>query len=209
MLNEQKSFILRGNITFNDRQKSIYDVIDQLNPEKRIQRYTEDEFKKELSKNVVDTNKKDLKCFRGQESIFKKPEMPKKRSFKMTVPDFVKNPHKWKKYKMGGEDMTENSNTAAAMSFLKEMNDRKEPMDVDCLDRKGPIIFNKYIKPEGEALVMEEQGTSTFINGKRIMPEYVVGKKIKKTVTFKKVVHSEIPSSCVKLCHLYNEDDES
>ncbi|XP_014293573.1 uncharacterized protein [Halyomorpha halys] len=208
MLDQQKSFTLKGNIEFNDRQKSIFDVLDKLTPAKTMVRYSEDEFKKSESKTVVDANKKDLKQFRGQESIFKKPEMPKKRSLKIAIPDFVRNPHKWKKYKMGGDVMTDKSNTAAAMSFLKEMKERREPMDIEKGDMKGPILFNRHIKADGEKLATEDKETSTFVNGKRVMPEYVVGQKIKKTVTFKTVLQSEFPASTVKLGHLFNDDDE-
>lgn len=206
MLNHEKQFFLKGNGAFNDRQKSVFGALDILTPENTKIRYSNDEFKNAAAKRTVDGVKKEMKQFRGQESIFKRPDVPLKRSFKMPIPDFVKNPHKWKKYKMSDDVMSDKSNTVAAMSFLKEMKDRHEPMESDCVS--GPIIFNKHISEEGQRLAIEEKSKSTFLNSKTIMPEYVVGQKVKKSVTFKKQVQIDEPSSSVRLSHLHCFDDE-
>jgi hypothetical protein len=77
-----------------------------------------------------------MKQFRGKESIFKRPDAPPPRFKNKGVPDYHRHPHKWIRYSLGDvsqEDMSDQSNTAAALSFLKEMQERKrhEEMEVD------------------------------------------------------------------------------
>lgn len=173
------------------------------------------------------------KQFRGKESIFKRPEMPAPRRARNSIADHQRNPHKWTKYSLGDvspQDMSDRTNTAAALSFLQELKARKDQnsdMDVNESSSTKPILF-KPVRPKSEkrtsslgavttvtaSNTSEENDRPSFRSSKLVMPEYVVGQK----TTSKKKLRTdanqqEDKKKCSKqteitLGHLMDEDDE-
>ncbi|KOX77471.1 hypothetical protein WN51_09795 [Melipona quadrifasciata] len=184
--------------------------------------------------------KSQMRRFRGKESIFKRPEGPAPRALSRNIPDFHKNPHKWKKYSLddvSNDDMTEESNTRAALSFLKELKARKSlekvqesmEMDVDQSSSgkrsQAKITFKskkqktsedvEFKKPRNNAdktgntpVVIETDNKPVFRSSKIIMPEYVVGQKKKKKI--KRDVHPVKVDRAkqLRLDHLEEPDEE-
>ncbi|XP_014248189.1 uncharacterized protein LOC106665899 [Cimex lectularius] len=209
MFDKSKNFYLKGDLQFNDRQKNVFEELDRMSSKQPENRVTEDEVKFKSRKLTVDPSRKELKSFVGKESIFKRPDIPlQKRSTKLNLPDFVKNPHKWKRYKLDDEEMSDKSNRAVAMAFLEEIRQRK--MDTDG-EPPPPdkIKFNRNFKEkDGEELAQVDFSEKpSFVNGKLTMPEYVIGQKIKKAKNVDKP-RPKATQSCVKLDHLTEEEFE-
>lgn len=174
--------------------------------------------------------------FRGRQSIFKRPEGPAPRSIYRSVPDYHRNPHKWTKYSLddvSNEDMTDRSNTRAALSFLKELKARKEAklaeeMDIDKMtpssndnkisfrSRKNESISNITFKkpesvssiPECSSVIVHTDDKPIFKNSKIIMPEYVVGQKQIKKIKKDKPLNKPCSSKQIKLDHLQDLDED-
>uniref|UniRef100_T1I1G2 U5 small nuclear ribonucleoprotein TSSC4 n=3 Tax=Rhodnius TaxID=13248 RepID=T1I1G2_RHOPR len=126
---------------------------------------------------------------------------------KMYIPEFIKNPHKWKKYSLGDDEISDDSNRMVAMNFLKTLKKRmpSEESTEICNYRVKPT-FNKFLKKEGKELAVSSgvNAKPTFLNGKTIMPEYVVGQKVFKVS--KKKEQPTVSNSCVKLDHLLEDE---
>lgn len=237
-----------GNTAFANRQKLLFDKLSnaeqECNKNKSIIESTEmdidvDEHKKSLVPRHGQKRKSETKRFRGKESIFKRPEGPAPRASNRNVPDYHKNPHKWTKYSLddvSNDDMTEQSNTWAALSFLKELKTRRsieiseEEMDVDDPNssdkNQSKIVFKsrknkttsdiQFKKPENEientddnnAIVINGEDKPTFKSSKVIMPEYIVGQKQKKKSKKEKPAKKFDQSKQLKLDHLEEADEE-
>ncbi|XP_017887423.1 uncharacterized protein LOC108629333 isoform X2 [Ceratina calcarata] len=175
--------------------------------------------------------------FRGRESIFKRPEGPAPRAANHTIPDFHRNPHRWTKYSLedvANEDLSEESNTRAALSFLKELKARRKSEGKKHIEDSGRILFKS--KGKRGKIVKKEEGKNEFnVNGKEsklycgrnleesgqeqkavfrgsrvVMPEYVVGdKKINNNNKVKKgkSVGKVDRAKQLKLAHLEEIDD--
>lgn len=208
---EEKLFSICGsNKEFSARQKSVFDQLNML--ETNRLNNTNSFFNEANDTPALNrTQRRITKQFRGKESIFKKPHIPLRRT-PTKIPDYCVNPHRWTKYSLEdvpNEDMSERGNTAAAMSFLKEIKKRKENEGDTETSVGEKIVFKKSIafqSPKSDTQRTEES-EKTFRNSKVIMPEYVIGKKIKKQ---KNKQQSEIRSSSkqLKLEHLLDEDAE-
>lgn len=190
MSNLNNSFSLKDtNADFTQRQKNVFDQLKVLeNNRKNTGNYNTMDIDEQ-----VETSRRSqrsiTKHFRGKESIFKKPQNLAPKNFINRIPDFKKNPHKWTRYSLDDvrdEDISDKGNTKAALSFLKELEERKS-QDIDCdqeVDCRPPkkIIFKKHtstaITPKGD----ENPDTCkpSFRSSKVVMPEYVVGQKMKK-----------------------------
>jgi len=179
--------------------------------------------------------KRETKRFRGKESIFKRPEGPAPRANFRNIPDYHRNPHKWVKYSLddvSSEDMTEHSNTQAAMSFLKELKARREKekvdeygeeMDIEPCEssaqdsteirfkkRTSQITFRKpkAIETADNAAIAEPDEKPIFRSSKIILPEYVIGEKPKKTRKRNQLVVKVDRSKELRLDHLQEPDEE-
>ncbi|KAK9502794.1 hypothetical protein O3M35_011500 [Rhynocoris fuscipes] len=205
MFDQAKNFYLQGNQDFKDRQKSIFHAVDELSAKNPENRFSRDELKEKKVPVVKD--KRDLKQFLGKESIFKRPEVPLKKFMKLKIPEFIKSPHKWKLYSLGDDIISDQSNRMVAMSFLKDLSERTKNETNNIENDISKPVFNKFIKDTGTNLAVNDiNEKSTFINGKTIMPEYVVGQKKQKKEKAKKK-ESEISSNTsVKLDHLLNDE---
>jgi hypothetical protein len=227
-----------GGVGFADRQKSIFDrlTVEEKNWNERQEDSGDcSQDNNALSaRNTVPSRKRrfEMKQYRGKESIFKKPFASPTCFKNKNIPDYHRNPHKWTKYSLGDvsqEDMSDERNTTAAVSFLKEMEERKrhEEMQVDDstpnqIIFKQPVNKSKIVSQHGTSLSMssgmtggenatDEGAKSCFRSSKLIMPEYIVGmtkkKDKKKHEKLNHFPRNESIASKIKLQHLTDEDN--
>lgn len=164
-----------------------------------------------------------VRKFRGKESIFKRPAAPISKCLPSSrLPDFKKNPQKWTKYTLEDVDTSERSNTAAAFSFLREIETQKQEQQEDDVESGGAssqfrskVKFNRSIKlksklEDGGDLVPSEEDKPKVKGSKVLMPEYVIGQKIKKPKAVKLgSVSSKLDrSKQLKLDHLMDDEEE-
>lgn len=117
------------------------------------------------------------------------------------VPGFRTEPGKWCRYDLtsvSSNDMSDKTNSKTALDFLNELKDRKESesMDVeesDMSENLHHIVFKRPDKKDAPAAAGSSasgDADSTFgssqvvpvppSQGKILMPEYVIGEKVKK-----------------------------
>lgn len=240
MVYEDPTFYIQGGgVGFAHRQKNIFDrlAVEEKNRNER-QEESEDHSQDkntESARNTVPSRKRcrsQMMQYRGKESIFKRPDALPPRFNNKNIPDYRRNPHKWIKYSLGDvsqEDMSDRSNTAAALSFLKEMQERKrnEEMEVDDsapdqITFKQPVNKGRIVLQRGTPLCIfsgtasgknttDEDAKACFRSSKIIMPEYIVGvtkkKDKKKHEKLNHLSQNESIASTVKLRHLTEEDN--
>lgn len=240
MVYEDPTFFVKGgDVGFADRQKNIFGkltVAEKERNERQQEAYQSPSNDILSTGNCVTSLKRgrsEMKQFRGKESIFKRPDAPPPRLKTRDVPDHHRNPHKWIKYSLGDvsqEDMSDRSNTAAALAFLKEMQERKRLQVMEADDsapvqitfkqpKNKPKPISKLGAPvclvsgmtSGESTTGEDIITRpSFRSSKLIMPEYVVGMTKKKDKK-KHDKHVHLPqneniTSVIKLQHLMADD---
>lgn len=202
--------------SFSDRQRNLFDQLlkaEDVNKDKITTAETPME-ETDVGNNNCRNNKRKrpekTKCFRGKESIFKRPEEPLSKCLPVRrLPDFHKNPHKWTKYSLDdvkNEDTSDRANTAAALSFLREMEQRKsEKMNVEVVEIFTKPQFNKSALLH--KINMEEEKLA-FRGSKIVMPEYIVGQKktVKKNTAAKSTKNTSVKE--IKLNHLLDEDED-
>ncbi|XP_001353709.2 uncharacterized protein [Drosophila pseudoobscura] len=160
-----------------------------------------------------------LKRMRGKESIFKKPEMPIGRCLKpRKTPDYQMNPHKWKKYSLEDVDISDQSNSSAALSFLRQMDAQRqtEAGDDAEMDAGGKIEFKKKSKLnrnlkklEAEEVADVELDKPRLRGSKLVMPEYIIGQKKPQKQTKSKPSDNKIRAAGkLQLSHLAEEDGD-
>lgn len=212
------------NSEFLNRQKSVFEKLDAVakDSEKVVKLQTSLKREAQNERNKPSKRprlKHDMRQFRGKESIFKRPEAPPPARFLRNLPDYRRNPEKWTKYTLSDvsqDDMSDQSNTAAAMSFLRELKAKKESelMDVDqeakMITFKKPSTFKPNRVLDNDLGNEDKFETPSFRSSKLIMPEYVVGeKKTPKRTTTKPSDQKTIRTvKEIKLDHLEEEDDE-
>uniref|UniRef100_A0A8D8YLP5 U5 small nuclear ribonucleoprotein TSSC4 n=1 Tax=Cacopsylla melanoneura TaxID=428564 RepID=A0A8D8YLP5_9HEMI len=145
------------------------------------------------------------------------------------TPDFRVNPHKWTKYTLSDvteNDLSDRSNTNAALSFLNDLKKQKTldndsvNMDVDTEGdgKTSKILFKKKSTPRthtDDSSVRnnsESSGSSNqYVDGKHVMAEYVVGqsnkpKKVKNTDVAR--VQEKKNNKEIALNHLYEDEED-
>lgn len=226
-----------GGADFTNRQKSLFDKLNEV--EKLAGGSQQEDIPMELHSTQVEEmsidfdatrrlkrkRRSETKHLRGQESIFKRPEVPPPWRAK-GIPDHKKNPHKWTRYDLGDvsqDDMSDHTNTSTALSFLGELRKRKmspeslvdEPQNV--MFSKGGILFKKptssrHLNVEViQPLDRLETHGPVFRGSKRVMPEYIVGQGLKKNK--KKPAAGDgqktlCTSKELKLNHLLEDEEE-
>ncbi|EDW40954.1 protein TSSC4 [Drosophila sechellia] len=159
-----------------------------------------------------------LRRMRGKESIFKKPELPIGRCLKpRKTPDYQVNPHKWKKYSLSDVDISEQSNSAAALSFLRQMDAQREAEGVDneSPPTDGKIEFKRTSKLSRKLKTLKQQEVEDVeldkpqLRGcKLVMPEYVIGQKPQKQRKSKTKSDQSRAAGKLQLSHLAEEDEQ-
>lgn len=218
-------FVKSENTDFSKRSKAIFDQLPlNINEEVSLSKNHQKAIVKYSSRNESDNQvSTDMKQFKRQESIFKKPSFLPPRFRKTKLPGYAKNPEKWTKYSLedvSQEDMSENTNMKTALSFLHELaNQRKmeaaeddEEEDDDTnngTDKK--IVYKKPKEFPTTPQFVSSESTEQISNHAHyesntlIMPEYVVGRS--KTVNKrerKPYDKKQIQSQKIKLDHLEN-----
>uniref|UniRef100_A0A182JZI8 U5 small nuclear ribonucleoprotein TSSC4 n=1 Tax=Anopheles christyi TaxID=43041 RepID=A0A182JZI8_9DIPT len=166
--------------------------------------------------------------YQGRESIFKRPNAPIGRCLKRSnLPGYKRNPQKWIKYTLEDVDTSDRSNTAAAFSFLKQMEDQRETTQTDGSNEANPrefcksvVRFNRSVHLRNQ-LEQADEPVETPVedrpqfNGRRVlMPEYVVGqkdpKRAKRTPNQRKTVGANKAGTGTGLLldHLIEENEE-
>lgn len=227
------NFTLRGgDAAFANRQRLLFDQLSiaesQCNKHDNSETVDAevDERRKRSAPSDDRRQKRETKRFRGKESIFKRPEgLPPRTNFR-NIPDYHRNPHKWVKYTLddvSNEDLTERSNTQAAMSFLRELKARKkkdeveEEMDVEPCESNSTETRFKYKKCASSQIAFKKPRTEdiaelddkpVFRSSKIILPEYVIGEKPKKKCKQNRSVVKIDRSKELKLDHLQEPDEE-
>ncbi|EFA11351.1 U5 small nuclear ribonucleoprotein TSSC4 [Tribolium castaneum] len=198
-------FMLKNsNKNFMERQKSIFDQLSTLTC--NLQK--DEEMEVEGPKVSNRANRSVMRQFRGKESIFKRPQDPVSKNYMRTIPDFKKNPHKWTKYSLADvkdEDMSDRSNTKAALSFLNELKNRNSEMVTDKSEEMKKIVFKKVHTTTVKDNLKSEDEKPSFRSSKVVMPEYVVGQKVKKDKKNKKIQSGG--GGQLKLDHLLDGDE--
>ncbi|KAL0270986.1 UNVERIFIED_CONTAM: hypothetical protein PYX00_008238 [Menopon gallinae] len=216
------SFLIKnGGTDFMNRQKNLFDVLSVVEKETSLSRASSDEYMEVEEGQTKNSRRKRTKRFRGKESMFKVPMDPPPRSLKVQKswrngPGPVRR-GRWIKYSLADVsdyDLSNEGNTAAALSFLKTLRERKA-LEAKKKEAEEKVEDNSkhLFKPSSEKEEKSEsnEGTtekkSVFVNSKLIMPEYVVGqsKKVKKNVC--KNANREKTKE-VHLDHIHFEDDE-
>ncbi|XP_029159864.1 protein TSSC4 [Nylanderia fulva] len=237
-MHTSNNFTLRGgDAAFANRQRLLFDQLSiaESSCNKRsiseVEDTEMDECERSLTSRDDRRQKREMKKFRGKESIFKRPEGPAPRANFRNIPDYHRNPHKWVKYSLddvSSEDMTDRSNMQAAMSFLKELKARREKEEVDQCEEKmdvelesdsqGSTEFKskkcttsqiRFRKPQtkDETEHSEADSKLVFKSTKIVLPEYVVGQKPKKSKQNRPVVKVD-RSKELRLDHLQEPDEE-
>lgn len=188
--------------------------------------------------------------FQGRESIFKRPAAPIGKCLKpRRAPDyqvrltacgnrhqvthvivFQVNPHKWKKYSLSDADISDRTNTSAALAFLKEIEKRKDSQDDPNDDEMDAHItfkrsaaskapkFQRSIALRGameSSQTEDDADTRPILKGSKLqMPEYVIGQKSSKNKK-RRGTSSKAPTTDVSECrntlklqHLMEEEDD-
>lgn len=217
------------NTNFCDRRKNLINQLSELEKSMNKHKNHESSYVPKLEDLTIHSrNKNKLKGFRGRQSIFKRPDAPAPRTNLRTIPDYHLNPKKWTCYSLDDvKDMSNESNSQAAFSFLKELKNQKkqntkqnlklcaESMEVDEVQNtskksedisKSGISFSKPIRKE---LSIQLNSKPEFRNNKIIMPEYEVGirKESKKKNNQRKNIKID-KNKEMKLEHLQMFDDE-
>lgn len=244
-MHTSSNFTLRGgDAAFANRQRLLFDQLSvaesKCNKHDRSEtdEMEVDEREKRPASNDDRRQKRETKRFRGRESIFKRPEGPAPRANFRNIPDYHRNPHKWVKYSLddvSNEDMTDRSNTQAAMSFLKELKARKRKVEVDEYEEEmdvepcqsnaqdstrfkskkrtssSQVTFRKPQTKEtvdDTEVVTEPDEKPVFRSSKIILPEYVIGQKPKRTRKQNRPVVKVDRSKELRLDHLQEPDEE-
>lgn len=208
------------NSEFLNRQKSVFEMLDAVAKDNEKVVKLQPSLKREAHCERNKPTKRlsqDTRQFRGKESIFKRPEAPPPARFLRNVPDYRRNPQKWTKYTLSDvsqDDMSDQSNTAAAMSFLRELKAKKEFEQMDIDSESKAISFKKpsSFRPNSGPNNLDNKDkceTPSFRSSKLIMPEYVIGEKKtpKRSTSTSKPAGSKTSLKEIKLDHLV-EDDE-
>jgi len=158
-------------------------------------------------------------AFKGEESMFKRPmpklkrpsHPPRKHSYpaRTPEPDHKRNPQKWTKYSLADTpDMCDKSNAAAALSFLRELEERKRganPTDEDEKDNDGKVVFKK---PKSRKDLTPK--SKTYRDGKLVMPAFEFGtkKQSRRNSKLPSSKSDDLRSANCSLSHLQQHEDD-
>jgi len=225
---------------FDSRSKDIFANIDSLasaSNNKQEKSKEKQPRNRDRSRDEVN-NRHKTEEFKGRESIFRSPNESgwpparsrhdRKRQYHgnsrgpRRTPDHIVNPNKYTKYDLSDvskDQLSDRSNTRAAFDFLRQLKDRKREddskKDNEETDKYRKISFKKPFRKSSmtESTPTSVSGSVVRDGHKRIMPECVVGQKIKNSsVNSADKKTSEKPknkpSKIISLSHLDDDNDE-
>lgn len=167
---------------------------------------------------------------KSERAVFKKPENRCSTVFRKPhtnkTPDFIANPHKWTKYSLASvteSDMSERSNTNAALSFLNDLKKRRsvenDSVNVDCSElvpdgenKIEKILFKKKTTKSTESSdhsTSSDDNKEQFVGTKCVMPEYIIGQKLKKVKNADVAkIQEKKHNKEIALNHLFEEEED-
>lgn len=209
--------------SFLERQKSLFnhlkDAEEQYSFSKTNKAKT-DQDQGTIDSRLYRQRKKEMKQFKGKESIFKKPQDNLKDCLRARkIPDYMKHPEKWVYYSLSDvtpDQMSDATNAATAQSFIRELEERE---DANGNTNKGQddFVFKKpnfYISSAMKKVPIKSIPEEVKIeSNKVIMPEYVVGvtkKKEKKNRVARQSQHNsdDVKRNELKLQHLFEDEED-
>ncbi|KAK2170033.1 hypothetical protein NP493_1167g00014 [Ridgeia piscesae] len=219
MSEDPSPFRLSGTDTgFSSRSKDVFSTLETIEAK-------HDAFQKASAKStsrtrdagalIKDDPVVDDPLPRKRPNAFKRPRgcpPPRRRG----TPDYRQHPERWTKYDLSdvqADQMSERSNTAAALDFLNTQRKRREESDdVDDADH-GTIQFKKPTtkapcQTAGLGKRNAETTDTAFGNSKLVMPEYIVGQSASKKRHTKQTT-GQVKCDAVGLGHLTHSDDEA
>lgn len=210
--------------SFQERQKCLFNQLKDAEEQysfSKTNKADDSPNHGEVDKQTYRRLKREMKQFRGKESIFKRPGAKIQDVLKhRKVPEFQKNPQKWKYYSLADvtpDQMSESTNRATALALMKrleeeEASNNKMDCDSDEFVFKKPIFQVSSTIKRMTAMPDNDDAKVVFKSSRVVMPEYVVGvtkKKDSKKVIRKSTESTETEKKNeLKLNHLYENDDE-
>lgn len=171
-----------------------------------------------LSSQTQTNYSRNVRNFRGKkESIFKTPAAPISKCLKPRVaPGYQKNPQKWKKYSLSDVDISDQTNISAAFEFMRTIESQHQISDLEGSSTKelnSKITFNRSsnVRRNLRSVVNDDDSSDKpkLKGSKLIMPEYVVGQKIKPISNSKKNEKVLLSNKkMLSLSHLMDDDDD-
>ncbi|XP_064477176.1 uncharacterized protein LOC135391029 [Ornithodoros turicata] len=219
------SFRLQAASDFSTRMDDIFGSLNQLEAKHQAWEHSSHSDNEKLFKSDPDAPASHDR----KRDEFKIPSTqwlpPNKRNYsggprsfvkRSRTPDYQVHPEKWTKYSLEGvsdADMSEASNKAAALDFLRqrrEQQSEESTLDED-VPADRPVIFQRRrlsATDDYEADDKSQSGTTSTVapSGKLIMPECVVGAKAT-TKRVKKDVSCRPKADAVKLDYLLDDED--
>ncbi|KAJ0178198.1 hypothetical protein K1T71_006021 [Dendrolimus kikuchii] len=206
----------------HQRQKNLFNHLKDAEEQysfSKTNKATDPQDYSAIDKQTYRRIKKEMKQFRGKESIFKRNEANIRECLRARcVPDHAKNPQKWVYYSLADvtpDQMSESTNTATAFALIKKLEEEKESAntEMEC-NSENAIIFKKPTFQVSSVIKKPPSQIEKVIfkSSKVIMPEYVVGvsKKKEKKIPIKKSDQKDNTDRKLnlKLNHLYENEDE-
>lgn len=206
--------------SFDDRQKNLFnhlkDAEDQYSFSKTNKATNVQDYGT-IDKQTYRRIKKEMKQFRGKESIFKKSDANIRECLRAKrIPDHVKNPQRWVYYSLAdvtSDQMSESTNTATALALMQKLEERQTPNPVMKCDTDDSTVFKKPTFHVSSIIKKKptENQKITFKSTKVIMPEYVVGvsRKKEKKSSLMNCEQNDVNQKKLnlKLNHLYELDE--
>ncbi|XP_038206354.1 uncharacterized protein LOC119828305 isoform X2 [Zerene cesonia] len=209
--------------SFYERQKSLFNTLKDAEEQysfSKSNKASESQDYGVIDKQSYRKLKREMKQFRGRESIYKRQDANIRECLRAkTVPQYMKDPQNWVYYSLSDvtpDQMSESTNTATALAFIREMEERDSDKFLTVTDETGAVFkkpmfqISKTIKPNVD---VEEK--VMFKSSKIIMPEYVVGvtrnrgKKQTNKKTDKIVENSDNEKRAeLKLNHLFDAEED-
>ncbi|XP_045495762.1 uncharacterized protein LOC123694380 [Colias croceus] len=207
--------------SFYERQKSLFNTLKDAEEQysfSKSNKASESQDYGVIDKQRYRKLKREMKQFRGRESIYKRQDANIRECLRSkTVPQYMKDPQNWVYYSLSDvtpDQMSESTNTATALAFIREMEDRDTDNFLTVTDETGAVFkkpmfqISKTIKSNAEV----EQKVA-FKSSKLIMPEYVVGvtrnKRKNQNKVNKIVENSDNEKKAeLKLNHLYDAEED-
>lgn len=218
MSEEPSSFTLSGTDTgFSSRSQDVFSTLATIEAK-------HDAFQKASAKTTSRT--RDAEAVIKDDPVVEDP-LPRKRpnAFKRPrgcppprrrwTPDYRQHPERWTKYDLSDvpvDQMSERSNTAAAMDFLNTQRKiHEENRDVDDTGHNTVRFKKPTMKGPCQTAGLGKRTAATTDtavgNSKLVMPEYVVGQSASKKRQTKRAT-GQVKCDAVGLGHLTHSDDE-
>jgi hypothetical protein len=170
------------NDNFLDRQKHLNEQLGLI--EKSLNKHNnhKDSHVPRLEELSTKPHKKNkIRGFRGRQSLFKRPEGPAPRSNVRIIPDYRKNPTKWTCYSLDDvSDISNESNSATAFSFMNELKQRKQH------ELKKQLKIKEKLMIQSESMAVDLDSSTSEDNKMNIEDRLITDNENKISISFRK-----------------------